>query len=740
VQTQINSKLKITLCPTCRAEYTAAHADHVPKAFALIDLLNAVKHRASNDDDDDLPAPAAPAPPANDDGVQINVTAHRVDGNANSNVADVLIKLVPPAGSRRTPGDYALVIDVSGSMGVEAKLKNESGESESHGLSLLDVVKHAATTVANVLGDDDRLALVAYSSQSKIVLPLTKMDEDGKKKALEEIGLLHPDDMTNMWAGIYDGIMQLAPAKDSGRASYVFVLTDGQPNVEPARGHLRAVDDLCKSLEWRCTLSTFGFGYGIESPLLRDLAVVTGGNYIFIPDSSFVGTAFVNAVSHALTTVGQQARVTIVPQNGATLLDADGDTLGGHQVVGRHDGAVTLGIGAIGADTNKHVVVRMQLPEVDTKDAEKAYCEVTLDYNGTTGSAKTVQRVALGYRRDGGVEVVAQRCRTKLVEVLAKASQETTSASALAKAQAAVRELVDSMAPLRKNKVVAGLIGDLNGQVTEAFQRYDWFNRWGKHYIPSLCRSHALEVCSNFKDVGLQGYAGPLFEQMQQIGDDIFCKLPAPKPAPPPAAVLQAMNMTAAAWQAQAQAPQVSMSTYHTSDGPCFPVTTRVHLANGERKLAGEVRRGDLVRTATGTASRVQCIVRTVSPNGKFNIVTLPDSGLKVTPFHPVHVGGRWQFPINVAGRQLAVESHEAVVSFLLEDRAPTMLIDDTVVITLAHGQNDDAVAEHEFFGTERVVESLSQLKGYAQGLVQLRSGECLVRATPNGRVCGLRQ
>jgi hypothetical protein len=281
-------------------------------------------------------------------------------------------------------------------------------------------------------------------------------------------------------------------------------------------------------------------------------------------------------VSHALTTVGQQARVTIVPQNGATLLDTDGDTLGGHQVVGRHDGAVTLGIGAIGADTNKHVVVRMQLPEVDTKDPEKAYCEVTLDYNGTTGSAKTVQRVALGYRRDGGVEVVAQRCRTKLVEVLAKTSQETTSASVLAKAQAAVRELVASMAPLRKNKVVAGLIGDLNGQVTEAFQRYDWFNRWGKHYIPSLYRSHALEVCANFKDVGLEGYAGPLFEQMQQIGDDIFCKLPAPKPAPPPASVLKTMNMSAAAWQAQAKAPKVSMSTYHSSAGPCFPVTTRV--------------------------------------------------------------------------------------------------------------------------------------------------------------------
>jgi hypothetical protein len=99
-----------------------------------------------------------------------------------------------------------------------------------------------------------------------------------------------------------------------------------------------------------------------------------------------------------------------VPQNGATLIDADGETLGGHQVVSRHDGAVTLGIGSLGADTHKHVVVRMQLPAVDTKDPEKVYCEVTLDYNATAGQKKTVQRVALGYRRDGGDDVRRSAC------------------------------------------------------------------------------------------------------------------------------------------------------------------------------------------------------------------------------------------------------------------------------------------------------------------------------------------
>jgi len=624
-----------------------------------------------------------------------------------------------------------------------AKLKNESGASESHGLNLLDIVKHAVVTVANVLGADDRLAVVAYSTQSRVVLPLTKMDAAGQKQALEEVGLLHPDDMTNMWAGISDGVNLLAKVKDSNRASFVFVLTDGQPNVEPARGHVRALEDLCKSLEWRCTLSSFGFGYGINSPLLRDLAVVTGGSYVFIPDSAFVGTAFVNAVASALTTVGQQTRVTLVPLNGAKIVDADADNIGGHLVVGRHNGAVTLAVGAIGADTPKHICVRMELPAVDAKNTEEPYVEVTVDYNATAGvHLKPTQRVALGYARDGGDTVKAQRCRTSLVETVVKLAQEVTSERQLAKAQAGVQSLIDEFAPLAtNNKLVAALVADLRGQVSEAFQRYDWFSRWGKHYLPSLCRSHALEICSNFKDVGLQAYAGALFDEMQRIGDEIFCKLPAPKPAPPPAAELKRLGVIAKTWQAQAPAPAVSMHHYMDDSGPCAHVNALVHLADGQRKRAGDVKRGDLVLTAAGTASRVQCVLRTVSPSATFDLVTLP-TGLKLTPYHPVHVDGAWQFPIDVAGRVFTKnEPCDAVVSFLLEDRAPAMLVDNTAFITLAHGLTEP-VAEHEFFGTERIVDNLKQLRGFADGLVELQAGACQLRTAPapHGRVFALRQ
>lgn len=48
------------------------------------------------------------------------------------------------------------------------------------------------------------------------------------------------------------------------------------------------------------TINTFGFGYAIDTPLLQSLAIEGHGMHSFIPDASFVGTAFVNSISNLL--------------------------------------------------------------------------------------------------------------------------------------------------------------------------------------------------------------------------------------------------------------------------------------------------------------------------------------------------------------------------------------------------------------------------------------------------------
>ncbi len=51
-----------------------------------------------------------------------------------------------------------------------------------------------------------------------------------------------------------------------------------------------------------CPIHTFGFGYNLDSGLLYDIAKLSNGMNGFIPDASFVGTIFVNAISNILTT------------------------------------------------------------------------------------------------------------------------------------------------------------------------------------------------------------------------------------------------------------------------------------------------------------------------------------------------------------------------------------------------------------------------------------------------------
>lgn len=90
-----------------------------------------------------------------------------------SNVGDqVKVSVITPAGDTPSSCDIVCVIDVSGSMGNEASIKNESGDVEQFGLSVLDLVKHAVRMIINNLGDNDRLSLVQFDSKAEKITDL----------------------------------------------------------------------------------------------------------------------------------------------------------------------------------------------------------------------------------------------------------------------------------------------------------------------------------------------------------------------------------------------------------------------------------------------------------------------------------------------------------------------------------------------------------------------------------------
>jgi len=129
-----------------------------------------------------------------------------------------------------------------------------------------------------------------------------------------------------------------------------------------------------------------------------------------------------------------------------------------------------------------------------------------------------------------------------------------------------------------------------------------------------------------------------LFQRVQDEADSIFCKLPPPKPS--------------AKSRSTSSAPVRSMRTYHCRSNGCVHGDGKVTMADRSTvMLARDIKKGDRVATPQGDAT-VRCVVISRTANGRIELVTLPGSGLRITAYHPVHVGGEWVFPVTLREQQ----------------------------------------------------------------------------------------
>jgi hypothetical protein len=85
----------------------------------------------------------------------------------------LLVKIQPPREPAdpaldHVPCDIVLVIDVSFSMSSHAPIPGESKERT--GLTVLDLVKHAAKAIVQTLNEKDRLGIVTFSTAAKVTM------------------------------------------------------------------------------------------------------------------------------------------------------------------------------------------------------------------------------------------------------------------------------------------------------------------------------------------------------------------------------------------------------------------------------------------------------------------------------------------------------------------------------------------------------------------------------------------
>lgn len=578
----------------------------------------------------------------NQSGQVINpIIAEQVTGTIQKNGNSTLITLQTEDNGESHYKSVVFVIDISGSMNTEISNGNERD-----GFNVLDIVKHAGLVCLESLRPSDSAAIIAYSSTATLTLPMTRMSNGGKFRAKAALKSLDTEGSTNIWAGLKMALDQL---EDGGT---IMLLTDGCPNIRPPRGeHAMLQKELDNHTD--VVINTFGFGYNLDSELLRTLSNETLGSYSFIPTVGEVGTVFVHAMADLRTCLRKQTKIAIETEGTIQMPNLEKTSWG-----------YFLHLGQLQKGYSRKIEIECNKPiEVSILDVELEVISESFDSIQSQKMAAIVMKC----------HYLSEFSEGRAVEYL-----ETM---------------------INKFDWKKSYLADLNGQVRKAIESTN-FKKWGKHYLPSLAGSYQYSKCNNFLDIGIQQFCGETFEKVRTELDEVFNTLPPPKPTH-----LERMNNDRIRMGRAPSVPLRDLSSYNDRSGPCFAGHCRVSMSDGSQKRCDQIIKGDIVATSNDGHSEVVCVVET-----KVEGISMVQYGeLLISKWHPIKKDGIWVFPNNL--NQKVIQYEGKIYSFLLLNKkgqyAEDLFIENEVCIALAHGIENDSVATHPFYGSMYVVDAL---------------------------------
>ena len=186
------------------------------------------------------------------------------------------------------------VIDVSGSMRRENRL---------------GLVKQALKLLLEQLRPSDKVGIVVYGSNARVVLPHTSIVN--REHILTAIRALTPEGATNAEAGLWMGYKLATQNAKTDYINRVILCSDGVANVGQT-GPDAILKEIRTHVKEGVTLTTVGFGMGnYNDVLMEQLANNGNGSYAYVDTLSEAKRIFVENLTGTLQVIAKDAKIQV---------------------------------------------------------------------------------------------------------------------------------------------------------------------------------------------------------------------------------------------------------------------------------------------------------------------------------------------------------------------------------------------------------------------------------------------
>ena len=630
-----------------------------------------------------------------------------------------------------TPTDIIFCVDLSYSMGENAsKTSVENGA-----YTIMSLVKHSLKTIVSSLNKSCRVAIVTFSNTAELRFCPLHMTDENKQKAILCIENMKVISGTNLWSGI-DRSLKTVDEFNLTNNPTIYTFTDGVSNDNPPSGLINIVLTTNLMVHYNnVIMNVFGFGPNLATDDLNIIANHFHGTFNYICDNTMVGTVFINATTNTLLSSYTN---TVLEFNTSCPIKKIYCPNEITPSASSHD-YIKITTNNIMYDQTKSFIIEFS-DDIDLEHTDTFIERDTIKFTANNKPVECSIEHSNGYHilqlNDAVLTLQTIQkyteieCINKLWECLDSFGRSNNHTSHYEKCIELIKQLTtnEKYDCIKNGDIHANVMTDLETELLMAVSDKETFYDWGKKYIYAYRHALLFQQCNNFKDkIGIC-FGNTFTHDLKTKLEGIFITITAPKPMP--VVKHDYRTNTTTSYVPTMTQESFRIASYNSS-GACFTATTRVvklgHGGDLENRppvlpydpnmVCNTVMPGDQLLTYDNSTDKYEwsrvVYITTSNYNG---IVYNYKNIAELTPYHPILTQNKnnYIFPIN-DNRLFPTNYNGLVYNFVMENRGSIVLGNKTgnvlYGITLGHGITNDPVANHDYFGSDKIIDDIKEYK-----------------------------